>query len=146
VKLALVALPILVGVALTACGGNGGSSGPSLVGSWNWEGSNYSNDTEATPDDPSKYTLELTDDGSVSVVADCNRSSGTWESDAGDSDTSGSLAIKLGPTTLAECGPGSLYRQFLRDLSGAAAFELSGEKLRIDIRADVGSMTFGSPS
>jgi heat shock protein HslJ len=146
VKRALAALPILVGVALTACGGNGGGSGPSLVGSWEWEGSHYSNDTEAMPDDPSKYTLELGDDGSVSVVADCNRSAGTWESDAGDSATSGSLAIELGPTTLAECGPGSLYRQFLRDLSGAAAFELTGETLRFDIRADVGTMTFSPPS
>lgn len=145
-KLALTSLAILVSVALTACGGNGGSSGPSLAGSWEWTGSNYSNDTEATPEDPSKYTLELGDDRSVSVVADCNRSAGTWESDAGDSATTGSLAIKLGPTTLAECGPGSLYRQFLRDLDGAAAFEITGEKLRIDIRADVGSMTFRPPS
>jgi heat shock protein HslJ len=145
VKLQLIALGILVGFVLAGCGRGGGAE-PALSGSWEWEGSQYSDDTEAVPDKPATYTLDLGGDGSVSVVADCNRSSGTWKSDADPSDTTGSLKIALGPTTLAECPPGSLSREFLRDLGGAAAFEITGEKLRIDIRADVGTMAFSRAS
>jgi heat shock protein HslJ len=145
VKLQPVAVGIVVSLALAGCGGGGGSE-PVLSGSWEWGGSQYSDDTEAVPDNPSRYTLDLGGDGSVSVVADCNRSSGTWETDADASDATGSLRITLGPTTLAECPPGSLSTEFLRDLGGAAAFEITGDKLRIDLRADVGTMAFSSAS
>ena len=126
-----------------ACGGDGeggGSGSVSITGTWQWERTAYSNDTDAVPDDPSKYTADFADDGTVSVVADCNRSSGTWTSEPSDDGTSGALTITLGPTTLAECPPGSLFDVFLRDLAGA--YQIGDGKLRIDIQADVGTMTF----
>jgi heat shock protein HslJ len=140
VSLLILLAFLLVGAG---CGGDDqGEGSVSITGVWEWEGSAYSNDTESVPDDPSKYTADFVDDGTLSIVADCNRSSGTWTSEPSPDGTSGSLTIELGPTTLVACEPGSLSDVFLRDLGAAGAYLLGGGKLRIDIRADVGTMTF----
>ncbi len=139
----LLVLLLVAALALAACGGDeGGSAGPALTGAWQWEGAQRSNDTEVTPDDPARYTLELAADGTVAVLADCNKSVGTWESDAGEAATSGALTIALGPTTLVACEPGSLSDVYLADLQGVTAFELGDGKLRLDVASDAGTMTF----
>lgn len=146
--LSLLAILFLATLLPAACGGDGdgGSSGPALTGAWQWEGTQRSGGTEVAPDDPSRYTLDLAADGTASVVADCNRSVGTWESDAGEAATSGPLTIALGPTTLVACEPGSLSDAYLAELQGSTAFELGDGKLRIDIASDGGTMTFAPAS
>ena len=57
-------------------------------------------DSTDVPDDPSRYTLELGADGSVSILADCNRGMGSWSSEGSSRLTFGPLA-----TTRAMCPP-----------------------------------------
>jgi heat shock protein HslJ len=147
-RLALLALGALSLLAVLAgCGGDGEepasetapASPPTLQGvAWQWQGSLYNDDTEAVPDDPARYTAEFADDGTVSILADCNQVSGTYE-EGGD----GALTITLGPSTTAACPEDSLADEFLRDLEGAAiAFFDEAGVLRIDIKFDSGTMQF----
>ena len=34
---------------------------------WEWQGSQYNDDTEAVPEDPSRYTIEFADDGTATI-------------------------------------------------------------------------------
>jgi heat shock protein HslJ len=134
-------------LAGAACGGgDDGASSTAAPASttlqgpvWQWQGSQYNNDTKATPDDPSRYTIRFADDGTVSIRADCNQVGGTFEADQG------SLTITLGPSTLKACPEDSLDSEYLRDLQGAAGY-LFGDagQLHIDIKFDTGTMTFAS--
>jgi heat shock protein HslJ len=127
---------------LAACGGgDGGSDGPaaepSLTGvTWQWQGSQYSNDTNATPEDPSLYTIAFADDGTYSGQADCNSIRGEYTLE--DS----SITISPGATTLIECPPGSLGMEFTRDLEAAAIVFFQDGDLLIDLFADSGTMRF----
>jgi heat shock protein HslJ len=143
----LLLVVVALGMALggTACGGDddgdgsgGGSAETSLQGTvWEWQGSLYNDDSEATPDDPSKYTVEFADDGTAAIQADCNSVRAEYE------ESEGTLSIVLGPTTLVACEEGSLSDQFTRDLGGAAIYFFDDEGLlRIDIKFDTGTMTF----
>jgi heat shock protein HslJ len=63
-----------------------------------------------TPDDPGKYTLDLTGDGRLTARVDCNRARGTWKSP-------GLGRIAFGPLVLtrAMCPPGSLHDRIVKD-------------------------------
>src|SRR5262247_3826339 len=63
------------------------------------------------PDDKSKYTLAFGADGVVSARIDCNRGRGGWKS-------SGPSQLEFGPMaiTRAQCPPGSLHDQIVRQL------------------------------
>ena len=87
-------------------------------------------------EDPSLYTLTLNEDGTYSVKADCNMSSGGYELEES------SLKINPGPTTLAECEPGSLYDTFLADLGYVATYVIDGNNLVLNLWADGGNMVF----
>lgn len=141
------ALPLVaLLVVLTAgCGGGDSSEagddtgGGSLTGvTWQWQGSQYSNDTSATPEDPSKYTIEFAEDGTYSGNADCNSIGGEYTLE--DS----SIAISPGPTTLIGCPEGSLGSEFTRDLEAAAIVFFQEGDLLIDLFADAGTMRFSA--
>lgn len=87
-------------------------------------------------DDPGEYTLELRSDGTYHLKADCNLSSGGYVLDGE------TLTLLPGPTTLAECGPDSLYDEYLRNLDQVATFELDGDELVLNLEADAGRMIF----
>jgi heat shock protein HslJ len=93
---------------------------------------------DITVDDPAKYTLKFLSDGTYQVVADCNRSGGRYVVD--DS----SLILEPGPTTLAECGPDSLYSQFLSRLGDVVTFVLEDGKLFLNLKMDAGDVVFAS--
>ena len=105
---------------------------------WQWQGSQYNNDTEAVPPDPSQYTIQFNDDGTVAVQADCNRGTGTFTAD--DS----SISIEMMTTTLAACPEGSLEQEYLRDLGGAAIYFFQDGDLFLDIQMDSGTMRFSA--
>ncbi len=88
--------------------------------------------------EPQKYSLVLNQDGSYSAVADCNSLSGTYTSD-------GSLLSLLpGATTLVECGPESLYDQYLQLLGNVTAFGISGGNLVLELANAAGVLTFSN--
>jgi heat shock protein HslJ len=103
---------------------------------WQWVHSLYNNDTEAVPVEPSKYTLEFKNDGTVNIRADCNYGGGTYTTEGS------SINIEIDRMTRAACPEGSLDEQFLKDLSAAAIFFLRDGELYVDLKYDTGTMRF----
>lgn len=137
-------IAVLPSALLAACGG-GDSSGPSgetaagtsLTGiTWQWQGSTYSNDASATPDDTGTYTITFADDGTYLGQADCNSIRGTYTFE--DS----SITVSPAASTLIGCPPGSLATGFTHDLEGAAIATFPDGDLLIDLFADAGTMRF----
>ena len=115
-----------------------GGSASAVVGkSWAWQGTLYNNDTELKPDDPSVYTLELTEDGQVLVRADCNSLAGEYTLSE-----DGTIAIELPTDALSDCGEASPADEFVNDLNNAAIYFLSDGALYIDLKFDTGTMQF----
>jgi heat shock protein HslJ len=109
-------------------------------GLWLWQRNEMSDDSVIIVPDPSKYTVTFTPDGRLTVQADCNRAVGTYTRQGAQ------LTLKLGPTTLAACPPGSLGPQFLRDLGEVVTYVFDGEQLVLNMKVDSGNMIFsGQP-
>jgi heat shock protein HslJ len=91
-----------------------------------------------TVDDPSLYTLTLQPDGQAQIQADCNSATTSYTLEDGN--------ITFGPmaSTLAECGPDSLYDRYLQDIGAAAIYFMDGADLMIDLQMDSGTMRFVS--
>jgi heat shock protein HslJ len=114
------------------------SQTPSLVSEvWEWERFVGGDGTLIRVQDPSRYTLILNPDGTYQVSADCNRVRGAYSLDQGH------LNLLPGPTTLAECGPDSLYSEFLVKLGNVRSFVYDDEgRLVLNLWADGGSLVF----
>jgi para-nitrobenzyl esterase len=93
-------------------------------------------DTEAAPDDRSKYTLEFGRAGVLAGRADCNRLSGRW--------TASGESISLGPfaMTRAMCPPGSLSDRYVGALAAAVTWMVVDGRLAIAMKADAGILHF----
>jgi heat shock protein HslJ len=91
---------------------------------------------DITVDDPAKYTLEFLPDGNYQVKADCNLSGDGYTLEGN------SITLVPGPTTLAECEPGSLYDEYLARLGDVVTFVLDGDRLVMNLKADAGNMIF----
>jgi heat shock protein HslJ len=112
-----------------------------LVGiTWEWVAFLGGDDSRIDVDDPSRYTLTLNPDGTYQVEADCNRSGGAYTLDEAH------LTLEPGPTTLAECGPDSLYHEFLAKLGYVRTYVYLADdgKWVLDLWADAGQMVFQS--
>ena len=88
-------------------------------------------DSTDVPDDPSRYTLELGADGSVSILADCNRGMGSWSSEGSSRLTFGPLA-----TTRAMCPPGSLSDTYVAQFEYVRSYVLKDGHLFLATMAD----------
>ena len=77
-------------------------------------------------DNPELYTAAFSEDGTVSIKADCNQVSGSYA--RGDEN---SLTITIGPSTLAACPEGSRSEQFLQLLGSASSYGFLGGSLAI---------------
>lgn len=88
-------------------------------------------DTTYVPDDPSLYTLMFGVDGSVSLLADCNRGTGTWTS---ESDSQ----LQFGPiaATMAMCPPGSLHDRYMAQFAWVRSYTMSDGHLFLATMAD----------
>ncbi len=108
------------------------SSSSELAGSsWRLVKIASMDDSVDVPDDPSAYTLELRADGSATMVADCNRGTGSW--------TSASPAnIEFGPVaaTMAICPPGSLSEKYLAQFQWVRSYVLQDGHLFLATMAD----------
>jgi heat shock protein HslJ len=88
--------------------------------------------------DPEDYTLVFRPDGQYQVKADCNLGSGSYTVD-GNSLTLGVMAM-----TMAECGPESLYDQYVAGLGNAGSFGMDGDRLVLYLKDDAGRMVFAN--
>jgi uncharacterized lipoprotein YbaY/heat shock protein HslJ len=104
---------------------------------WTWQGFlDQAEKNDITVPYPPAYRLQLLPDGRFAFKADCNMGSGSYTLDGS------SLSFELGPTTLAECGPESLYDEYLGLLDHVAAYIQEGDRLTLNLWADGGSMNF----
>jgi heat shock protein HslJ len=94
-------------------------------------------DSVYTPDDPSLYTLEFGDDGSMRVRSDCNRGSGSWSSESAG-------RLEFGPiaATQALCPPGSLHDRYLRQFSWVRSYVIENGNLFLATMADGSILEF----
>ncbi len=104
---------------------------------WGWEQfQDQAGVNDITVSNPENYELILWTDGAFNFKADCNVGSGNYTMNGT------SLSLELGPITLAECGPDSLYDQFLDQLSFVGTYVTSEGKLILNLVADAGNMVF----
>jgi heat shock protein HslJ len=104
---------------------------------WGWSGLVESQPpAQSVTPDPQNYTLLLRADNTFSAQADCNQVAGGYLVE--DSN----LSVQMGATTLAECGPGSLYTQYIGLLARAAYFGMRAETLVIKLANEIGEMHF----
>ena len=104
---------------------------------WNWEGfMDQAEQNDIVVPNPDAYRLELLPDGTYAAKADCNLAGGNYTLEGA------SLTLQLGPTTMAECGPDSLYNEYLALLSQVATYVREGDNLYLNLMADAGDMKF----
>lgn len=89
-------------------------------------------------DEPSKYEISFQKDGNLSIKADCNRVAG------GYTVSDKTLTITVGPATMALCPSSSRSEEFVRLLSEAKRFVVSGQLLIVSLKDDA-SMGFKFP-
>ena len=108
-------------------------SASSVEGTWLWQRTELSDGTTITAADPSKYVLGLLPAGQMTLQADCNRGSGSWES-AGPSD------LRFGPLaiTRAMCPPGSMHDRIVRDMEYIRSYVIEEGHLFLSLMADGG--------
>jgi len=104
---------------------------------WRWIRSEYSDDSVTRVANPNNYTVTFHPDGTLAIRADCNQVAGTYVATA-----SSQLTLRLGPTTLVACPPGSQADTFTRDLMNVVTYVFSGENLVMNMRLDAGNMIF----
>ena len=88
-------------------------------------------DTTYTPEDPSLYTLEFGNDGSMRLQADCNRGTGSWSSES-----PGQLQFGVIAATQAQCPPSSLHDQYLAQFQWVRSYVTEGGHLFLATMAD----------
>lgn len=96
----------------------------------------YPDRTAVSPEDPAKYVLVLSDDGTVTVLADCNRGMGTYL-------LAGSALVMEGfAYTHRICPENSLFDAYTNALAEASSCMLRDGHLHILFRSDLGTMEF----
>ena len=130
--LALALLPLQAATLATSDGTTTNIGGIA----WKWQRTTYNNDTEVAPSDPSHYTILLMPEGHLSVQLDCNAGGGRYQLDGS------SLTLEVTHTTMAACPPGSLDRQFMKDLAAARIAFMHEGSLYLDLMYDSGTMKF----
>ena len=128
------ALIVLVAGVVAGCGSAPAASGGTVTSKqWQWAETTLQNN--ATINDPSKYTIQFSSDGTFSGQNDCNQIAGSYTTTS-----SGGMTITPGPSTLAACPPGSLSDIYLAGLSGVTSYALTDGRLVLNTTG--GTMTF----
>ena len=102
---------------------------------WEWDQFEGGDGAVVAPENPSSYTLEFQNDGSITGQVDCNRGLGGYEVNGG------SISITLG-TTRMPCEEGSLDAEFTRYVSEANTFVIRDGKLALALPVDSGIASF----
>lgn len=85
---------------------------------------------------PEQYQVTFGEDGSLAILADCNRAAGSYTA------ATGGLQVMVGPMTMAACAPDSRSDQFVVYLGSAARYFFQDGQLLIDLFADGGTLVF----
>lgn len=96
----------------------------------------YADNTALAPDDPARYALVLSADGTVTVLADCNRGMGSYLM-AGTA-----LVMRSLVYTRMICPDGSLFDEYTAALQDASSCALKDGRLFIRFQADRAYMEF----
>lgn len=80
------------------------------------------------PEDMAKYTITFKDDETFDAKADCNEVSGTYT--IVDASV---LTLTLGPSTLAECGEGSLSADYVQLLGDVKTYSIAGDQMTLTL-------------
>ncbi len=94
-------------------------------------------DTTLRPDDRAKYTITFEPDGRLRARIDCNRGRGSWKS-------TGPPLLELGPLALtrAQCPPGSLHDQIVKQWPYVRSYVMRNGHLFLALMADGGIYEF----
>jgi C-terminal processing protease CtpA/Prc len=110
-------------------------AGALMANLWQW--TSFTGPTEQFDVEmPTSYLVAFNEDGTLSIVADCNNAMGSYTDDAG------SLTIEVGGMTKAMCPPESRSDEFVTYLGAAARYFFEDGMLYIDLFADGGTMAF----
>ncbi len=110
---------------------------PAVIGIvWRLVQIQYANNTAMVPDDPAKYALILSQDGTVTVRADCNRGMGTYLM-AGPW-----LFMRKYSYTRMICPENSLFDHYTKALETAESCTLRDGNLYVTLRGNSGVMKF----
>ena len=85
------------------------------------------------PDEKAKYTFTFNADGTFAARIDCNRGRGAWTSSSASALQFGAMAL-----TRAQCPPGSLHDQIVRQLPFVRSYVVRGGHLFLSLMADAG--------
>ena len=88
-------------------------------------------DSVHEPQDRPLYRVEFKQDGSVAILADCNRGMGSWKSEA-----QGQLEFSPIASTKALCPPESLSEQFLAQFNWVRSYTMKDGHLFLATMAD----------
>jgi uncharacterized lipoprotein YbaY len=106
---------------------------------WNW--TEFTDPVQGTQaiEDPTLYTVDFMEDGTVGIKADCNNGSGSFVADE-----DGAIDITVGAVTLALCAEDSLSDQFIQYLDAAAIYFFEDGDLFLDLPVDSGTLHFAA--
>ena len=90
------------------------------------------------PADPSKYTMDLGADGSVSMSLDCNSAKGTWSATPGSDASSGRFEFGPLAATSALCPPPHLDEQISGQAQYVRSYLVKDGRLFLSLLADGG--------
>ncbi len=123
---------------LTATLAGQGTAPTTLQGTvWQWVEFENSSLGRLVVKNPYLYLLEFTSGGEARVNADCNSGAGSYQAQ------NGSLKITNLTTTLAACGPDSLYSLYMESLNNIESYMITNGALYLTVKDQGGIMKFG---
>lgn len=121
---------------LTTSDGTDLTFDPSLTGVvWQWTETQMSNDTVIIPNEPEKFQLSFSQDGSVVGVIDCNHAFGSYRTD-------GNSIVMMLATTKVFCGEDSQDTAYAFNLAQVTSYVIRDGHLALAMPMDAGIVIF----
>lgn len=90
------------------------------------------------PEDPSRYTMRLKEDGTVAMRLNCNQATGTWSAEPSSEGTSGRFTFGPLAATWALCPPPSVDEHIVAHAEYVRSYLLKEGRLYLSLMADGG--------
>ena len=113
-------------LVVAGCGGDPSGPSGSLLGRWQLQAFQRADGRPVDIPAPGRFAVEFRADGRVTVRADCNRCTGTYQADGS--------SLTIGPQlacTRAFCPSAPLDEQYVAALASAISYEVRGDRLTI---------------